>query len=219
MSIAVEDFHKNYDQTVAVAGINFRVDPGEILGLVGPNGAGKTTTLRALAGILRPTRGRLAIAGHDLAREPVIAKAALAYVPDEPRLFDQLTLWEHFRFIAAAYRLRDWRERAEALLAQFELTEKRDALTAELSRKTSVDEINAAFKAAAEGKYKGILQYNVEQTVSVDYNGNPASSIFDSTQTAVADDGKFIKVFAWYDNEWGFSNRMVDVGLLVAGKL
>src|SRR5437868_8596195 len=92
-------------------------------------------------------------------------------------------------------------------------------LTAELSKKTSVDEINAAFKAAAEGKYKGILQYNVEQTVSVDYNGNPASSIFDSTQTAVADDGKFIKVFAWYDNEWGFSNRMVDVGLLVAGKL
>ena len=92
-------------------------------------------------------------------------------------------------------------------------------LTAELSKKTSVDEINAAFKAAAEGKYKGILQYNVEQTVSVDYNGNPASSVFDSTQTAVADDGKFVKVFAWYDNEWGFSNRMVDVGLLVAGKL
>src|SRR5205807_5280185 len=75
-----------------------------------------------------------AIAGHDLAREPVIAKAALAYVPDEPRLFDQLTLWEHFRFIAAAYRLRDWRERAEALLEAFELTEKRDALSAELSR-------------------------------------------------------------------------------------
>ena len=92
-------------------------------------------------------------------------------------------------------------------------------LTAELSRKTTVEEINAAFKAAAEGKLKGVLQYNTEQTVSVDYNGNPASSIFDSTQTAVADDGKFVKVFSWYDNEWGFSNRMVDVGLFVAGKL
>ena len=92
-------------------------------------------------------------------------------------------------------------------------------LTAELSKKTSVDEINAAFKAAAEGKLKGVLQYNVEQTVSVDYNGNPHSSIFDSTQTAVADDGKFVKVFSWYDNEWGFSNRMVDVGLMIAGKL
>jgi glyceraldehyde 3-phosphate dehydrogenase len=92
-------------------------------------------------------------------------------------------------------------------------------LTAQLSRKTTVEEINAAFKAAAEGKLKGILEYNTEQTVSVDYNGNPASSIFDSTQTAAADDGKFVKVFSWYDNEWGFSNRMVDVGLFVAGKL
>src|SRR5947207_3868207 len=92
-------------------------------------------------------------------------------------------------------------------------------LTAELTRKTSVEEINAAFKTAAEGKLKGVLAYNVEQTVSVDYNGNPHSSIFDSTQTAVADDGKFIKVFSWYDNEWGFSNRMVDVGQFVAGKL
>ncbi len=92
-------------------------------------------------------------------------------------------------------------------------------LTAELSRKASVEEINAAFKSAAEGKLKGILVYNVEQTVSVDYNGNPASCIFDSTQTAVADDGKFIKVFGWYDNEWGFSNRMVDVSLYIGGKL
>jgi len=92
-------------------------------------------------------------------------------------------------------------------------------LTAELTRKTTVDEINAAFKSAAQGKLKGVLEYNVEPTVSVDYNGNPASSIFDSTQTAVGDDGKFVKVFSWYDNEWGFSNRMVDVGLFIGGKL
>ena len=92
-------------------------------------------------------------------------------------------------------------------------------LTAQLTKQTSVEEINAAFKSAAEGKLKGVLQYNTELTVSVDYNGNPASSIFDSTQTAVADDGKFVKVFSWYDNEWGFSNRMVDVSLFIAGKL
>jgi ABC-2 type transport system ATP-binding protein len=134
MSIVVEDYHKTYRDTVAVAGITFTVEPGEILGLVGPNGAGKTTTLRALAGILAPTRGRLAIAGHDLAREPVQAKAALAYVPDDPRLFDHLTVWEHLRFVAALYRVADWQPQAETLLTQFELTEKRDALTAELSR-------------------------------------------------------------------------------------
>jgi ABC-2 type transport system ATP-binding protein len=74
----VEDFHKAYGETVAVAGIAFTVEPGEILGLVGPNGAGKTTMLRALAGILTPTRGRLRIDGHDLARQPIAAKVALA---------------------------------------------------------------------------------------------------------------------------------------------
>src|ERR671934_1105415 len=114
MSIVVEDYHKTYGDTVAVAGISFAVAPGEILGLVGPNGAGKTTTMRALAGILVPTRGRLAIAGHDLAREPVAAKAALAYVPDDPRLFDHLTVWEHLRFVAALYRVPDWQPAAEA---------------------------------------------------------------------------------------------------------
>jgi glyceraldehyde 3-phosphate dehydrogenase len=92
-------------------------------------------------------------------------------------------------------------------------------LTVELTRKATVDEINKAFRAAAEGALKGVLQYNEEQTVSVDYNDNPASSIFDATQTAVADDGKFVKVFSWYDNEWGFSNRMIDVSGLVASKL
>src|ERR671923_162384 len=109
MSIAVEDYHKHYGSTIAVAGITFRVAPGEVLGLVGPNGAGKTTTLRALAGILTPTRGRLLLDGHDIVRDPVPAKAAMAYVPDDPQLFDRLSVWEHFRFVAAAYRLRDWR--------------------------------------------------------------------------------------------------------------
>jgi ABC-2 type transport system ATP-binding protein len=133
--VVVEDYHKHYGDTVAVAGITFGVAPGEVLGLVGPNGAGKTTTMRALAGILVPTRGRLSIAGHDLAADPVAAKAALAYVPDEPRLFDQLTVWEHFRFVAGAYRLGDdWRQRAEELLKRFELPEKRDALASDLSR-------------------------------------------------------------------------------------
>jgi ABC-2 type transport system ATP-binding protein len=134
VSIVVEDYHKTYGDTVAVEGLSFRVGPGEILGLVGPNGAGKTTTLRALVGILRPTRGLLLIDGHDIVRDPVAAKSTLAYVPDDPALFDRLTVWEHFRFTAAAYRLAEWQERAERLLERLELVEKREALASELSR-------------------------------------------------------------------------------------
>jgi ABC-2 type transport system ATP-binding protein len=134
VSIVVEDYHKVYGDTVAVAGISFTVAPGEILGFVGPNGAGKTTTLRALAGIIEPTQGRLFIAGREITSEPVAAKAQLAYVPDEPALFDRLTVWEHFRFAAAAYRVRDWTARAESLLDRLELVDKRNALSSELSR-------------------------------------------------------------------------------------
>ena len=135
MSIVVEDYHKIYDKVVAVAGISFEVKPGEILGLVGPNGAGKTTTLRALAGILTPTKGRLFIDGHDVVKDPIRAKQALAYVPDDPNLFDNLTVWEHLRFIASAYRMAPgWESAGETLLKQFELTEKRNELTSALSR-------------------------------------------------------------------------------------
>jgi ABC-2 type transport system ATP-binding protein len=134
VSIVVEDYHKTYDRTVAVQGVSFVVEPGEILGLVGPNGAGKTTTLRALAGILSPTRGRLLIDGHDVVRDPVAAKSRLAYVPDDPNLFESLTVWEHLRFVASAYRVKDWQPKGEELLEQFELTGKRDALASELSR-------------------------------------------------------------------------------------
>jgi ABC-2 type transport system ATP-binding protein len=134
LSIVVEDFHKIYDQTVAVNGLSFEVQPGDILGLVGPNGAGKTTTMRALAGILEPSSGRLSIAGHDLRRDTVAAKLALAYVPDDPHLFENLTIWEHFQFVASAYRLRDWSETAEVLLGQFELASKRDSPCSDLSR-------------------------------------------------------------------------------------
>jgi len=84
-------------------------------------------------------------------------------------------------------------------------------LTVQLEKPATVEAINAAFKAAAAGPLKGVLLYSEEPTVSIDYNGNPHSSIFDATTTAVIGDGTFVKVFAWYDNEWGFSNRMIDV--------
>jgi ABC-2 type transport system ATP-binding protein len=132
--IQVYDYHKAYRETVAVDGLSFEVLGGAILGLLGPNGAGKTTTLRALAGIIRPTRGRLFIAGHDVVYDPVAAKRELAYIPDDPKLFDALTVWEHLQFIASAYRVADFTSRGEALLQQFELVEKRDTMAQELSR-------------------------------------------------------------------------------------
>src|SRR5437870_8270453 len=107
--ITVIDFHKSYREVVAVAGLSFSVEPGQILGLLGPNGAGKTTTMRAISGIIPPTRGRLIVAGRDVAADPVGAKSQLAYVPDDPKLFDTLTVWEHLEFNAAAYRIADWK--------------------------------------------------------------------------------------------------------------
>ena len=132
--IIVDDYHKTYRETVAVAGLSFQVESGQILGLVGPNGAGKTTTLRAVAGIIPPTRGRLLVAGHDLAIDPVAAKQRFAYIPDDPKLFDALTVAEHLEFIAVAYGVKDWSDKVARLLEQFELTEKKNALAQELSR-------------------------------------------------------------------------------------
>ena len=79
-----------------------------------------------------------------------------------------------------------------------------------VDRKTSSDEVNAAFKAAAEGPMKGILQYVEVPLVSIDFRGNPHSSIVDAPYTSVMD-GDFVKILAWYDNEWGYSNRCVDL--------
>ncbi len=83
-------------------------------------------------------------------------------------------------------------------------------------RDTTVDEVNAIMKAAADGELKGILGYNIEPLVSSDFNHDPRSSIFEATLTKVA--GRLVKVSSWYDNEWGFSNRMLDatVALMAA---
>jgi len=77
---------------------------------------------------------------------------------------------------------------------------------------TTAEAVNAAVKAAAAGALKGILEYNQDPLVSSDFNHNPASSIFDSTLTKVSE-GTLVKVTSWYDNEWGFSNRMLDAAV------
>jgi len=87
------------------------------------------------------------------------------------------------------------------------------SLDVNLSKPATAEDINAAMKAASEGSLKGILDYNTEKLVSIDFNHNPASCTFDATQTAVVD-GALARVMGWYDNEWGFSNRMSDTAAL-----
>ncbi len=91
-------------------------------------------------------------------------------------------------------------------------------LVIQTEKKTSVDEVNAAMKKAAEGPLKGILEYCPLPLVSCDFNGNPASSIFDALSTSVID-GSMVKVLSWYDNEWGYSNRLLDLSRFIADKL
>jgi glyceraldehyde 3-phosphate dehydrogenase len=88
------------------------------------------------------------------------------------------------------------------------------SLDANLTRPADAETINAAFRAAASGELKGILDYNTEKLVSIDFNHVSASCSFDATQTAVVD-GKLARVMGWYDNEWGFSNRMIDTAVLL----
>lgn len=132
--IEIENLHKLYGEFHAVQGLSFQVGPSEVLGLVGPNGAGKTTTIRSIAGIIIPTQGRIRIAGHDLTLDPVAAKSALAFVPDEPHLFEYLTVEEHLRFVGRLYGVADAAGRIPGLLEELDLGDKREALPGELSR-------------------------------------------------------------------------------------
>jgi ABC-2 type transport system ATP-binding protein len=138
MAISVEHFGRTYTTAAgsfpAVDDLSFQVSTGEIVGLIGTNGAGKTTTLRSLAGILRPTSGHVRIDGYDLIESPIEAKRRLAFMPDEPHLFEYLTVEEHLRLVARLYSVDDFERRSRVLLDELELTGKEQSLPGELSR-------------------------------------------------------------------------------------
>jgi ABC-2 type transport system ATP-binding protein len=121
---------KRYGSFTAVDGIELEVPRGELFGFLGPNGAGKTTTLRLIAGILRPTSGRVEIAGIDVAANPVAAKAKLGFIPDRPFIYEKLTGAEFLRFVAGLYDQQGARveHRARELLALFDLEPWQDEL-------------------------------------------------------------------------------------------
>ncbi|MEO6005908.1 MAG: ABC transporter ATP-binding protein [Opitutus sp.] len=132
--IEVNGLTKRYGAFTAVNDLSFTVQPGEVLGLVGPNGAGKTTSLRCVAGIIPASAGTVRLAGHDLAVNPVGAKRALAFFPDEPRLFDYLTVRQHLAFVARIYGVADHTTVAQPLLEELEIADKADELPGALSR-------------------------------------------------------------------------------------
>jgi ABC-2 type transport system ATP-binding protein len=132
--ISVQNLSKVYGTLKAVDNFSFTVGAGEIVGLIGPNGAGKTSTLRCIVGIQAPSTGSIAIDGHDIVKHPVPAKRQLAFMADEPSLFDYLTVMEHLRLTARIYQVRDFDTRAKALLEELQLTGKENALASELSR-------------------------------------------------------------------------------------
>jgi ABC-2 type transport system ATP-binding protein len=121
--IAVEHLVKEYGKFRAVDDVSLAVPAGEIHGFLGPNGAGKTTTMRMIAGLLKPSSGRILVNGHDLERNPEAAKASLGFIPDRPYIYDKLTAGEFLRFHGGLFGMDDRavQPRVHEMLDLFEL--------------------------------------------------------------------------------------------------
>lgn len=133
--LRVDKLVKYYRKTLAVDGVSFEVRNGEIVGLLGPNGAGKTTVLRCITGIVQPTEGLIEVDGISLSTNEDEAKRRIAFVPEVPTPYEMLTVTEHLRFIAMAYRtLQNFEDCAVTLMHRFDLYDKRNDLVASLSK-------------------------------------------------------------------------------------
>ena len=134
--IRVEGLSKNFGQLAAVDGVSFSVQEGEVFGYLGPNGAGKTTTIRMLVGLTRPTSGEAFVNGVSVMKDPVRAKETVGVVPESSNLYGELTGWGNLVYMAQLYGLpkRDWGPRAEGLLKEFGLHERKDSRFQSFSR-------------------------------------------------------------------------------------
>lgn len=129
--LTVTNLTKQYPKLLANDNISFEVEPGEIAILIGPNGAGKSTAIKCIAGLLR-FQGNILVCGFP--NKSTEARRCFGYIPEIPALFDALTVEEHMEFIGRAYRVDDWKNRADALLRRLELDDKRKKLGKELSK-------------------------------------------------------------------------------------
>lgn len=184
--LAFDHVSKSFERRPVVSDLNLALGPGELYALLGPNGAGKTTTLRMAAGLLAPGAGRIRIAGHDAATEPLAARRVTAWVPDEPPLYERLTAWEHLEFVAGLWELepKAAQRRAEGLLQRLDLWDHRGERCQGYSRgmkqKTALacallheprllllDEPLTGLDAVAARQVKDLLQDLVQNGVTV----------------------------------------------------
>jgi ABC-type multidrug transport system ATPase subunit len=129
--LIVQKLSKKYSKELVVNNVSFQVNSGEIAVLLGPNGAGKSTTIKSIIGLLK-YQGEIEICGYR--NKSIEAKKLFSYVPEVPAMFDLLTVYEHIEYIAAAYGIKGYKEKAEELLERFDLSDKRDKLGKELSK-------------------------------------------------------------------------------------
>lgn len=130
--LQIEHLSKRYEKIAALEELSFHLKAGEVAGLLGPNGAGKSTCMKCVAGLLRPDKGKIQIAGQPY--KSLEARKALSYIPETPEPYPLLTSWEHLQFVAQAYGLKDWKAKGEQLLERFEMGTARDKLGKEMSK-------------------------------------------------------------------------------------
>jgi ABC-type multidrug transport system ATPase subunit len=131
-SLVTHELTKDYDGLVALDAFSAEFHDGELVTLVGHNGSGKSTLLGIVSGILRPTSGNVSVAGAPAGS--IVARAAVSYVPDNPVLYDDLSVWEHVAYVAALHGSSDWEQRAPELLERLGLWERVDDLPSRFSR-------------------------------------------------------------------------------------
>jgi ABC-2 type transport system ATP-binding protein len=132
--IRFERVTKRFRRITALRELTLTIERGELFALVGPNGAGKTTAIRLLCGVLRPTSGRVTVAGMDVAEEGTRVKRMIGYLPEEPSLYERMTPRQLLRFFASLYNVSDAEERIEELLAMVGMQEKADVRIATFSK-------------------------------------------------------------------------------------
>jgi len=124
--------NKKFKKLHAVKDVTFSIAPGQIVGILGPNGAGKSTTIKMIAGLLRTTSGEISVNNHQV--KTIAAKKSFAYIPEFPELYEMMTVDEHMKFIAQAYKVDQWEEKIIPYLSRYDLLDKRKTLTKELSK-------------------------------------------------------------------------------------